>query len=134
MSSEKRTYRTFYTGAIKDIFSLFVKPISRVLAPGEEENSLDHGIHRLFDADRRPIPWAQATGTFYLRGKRWVNGQTPHITEEGFRAVRVNKGDKLVIRFDEFMPDRIDIEFDEEVYSLKWTEWEVIRSRVEFVG
>jgi hypothetical protein len=131
---EKRTYRTFYTGAIRPIYELFVKPIAALLADKEDEGTLSHGIRRFFHVDTREVYFAKTTAPFRLRGRKWMGARSPTWLEPT-SYLNVETDARLIVRLDSKMPDRIDIETNEgDVYSLTAPEWETIRDRVKFVG
>ena len=124
------------TESVLKIFDLFIKPLMRefIVAPNTTENVLHRKLEMWFNRDTRDIWFVKARLPFAITGPRWVSPSTPerlHIHGDGDRTVA--KGDVLCVRTDERRPDTIEIEFKDQVFVTRATDWAVQSEKVDYL-
>jgi hypothetical protein len=129
----RKPHRTPYGDVILTIYNKYVKPALWKLAGGEDETSLDQGLRRFFHVDTRHIYFAKAKRPFKIPGKMWI-GEVPLVMRVSAGRRYVKRGEGMVVRIDDTMPDRVDIEFDDQVFSMRGWQWKAIKEFVELVA
>lgn len=124
------------TEVAERIFSLFIKPILRdfIVAPNSTVNELHRKLEMWFDNDKRDIWIVKAKSPFNIVGPRWYTTGTPerlHVYGDGER--RVEKGEYMYVRTDERRPDVVDVEYKEQVFAVRATDWSVLQEKCEFI-
>lgn len=124
------------TETIAKIFKLFIQPLIKefVIPQNATENVLHRKLELYFDKDNRDIWLVRAKSPFIITGPRWYTPDTPerlHVHGDGNR--HVVKGDYLYVRSDGKRPDVVDIEFKDQVFATRTTDWSVLSEKVEFV-
>jgi hypothetical protein len=130
---KKRIYRTTYGDAIKTILEKFIKPCLAKLSPGEEESAFGTGIKRFFHTDTRSIYFAKAKRDFTIPGKEWISGHNKRLGWAGSDR-RVREGETMVVRVDETMIYRVEVEYGEAIFVMDMSTWKVIKDYVELVA
>lgn len=100
----------------KNILRYFIEPLVRSMDLGEEpDDKMNYGerISFLMGASYRDVVMAVAIEPFQMPGRKWgdVDGENPSdLIPGGPMDTRILKGTPLMVRIDERMPNRIDIE------------------------
>lgn len=118
------------------IFNLFVKPILMefILAPGATQDVLHRKLEMYFGKDDRDIWLVRAKVAFTIKGPRWLTDSTPEREHlQGFGERQVAKSDYLWVRTDALRPDLIDVEYKEQVFVCRTTDWAVLSEKCEYI-
>jgi hypothetical protein len=126
-------YRTYYGDSIKLLYHKFIRPLLGRLSNGEDETTMSDGIKRFFNADTRSVYFARALRQFEIPGKEWLGGHPRTLGYSGENRI-VPEQTGLVIRFDEVLPDIIELEFEERIYMMNEEQWKRIKEYVELVA
>lgn len=133
----KRMYRTWYGETIKQIFEKFVRPALSKLLVHADERDLNEGMRRYFHTDTRSIYFARIKEAFDIPGTAWIDGH-PGFKATGGRSYKsyprtVVPGDDVVVRID-LTYNEVDIEFNENVFTMPLRAWAKIEGKVELIG
>lgn len=124
------------TETIEKLFRLFIQPILPhfIVAPGTTENVLHRKLEMYFDRENRDIWLCRAKFPFKITGPSWVTPSTPHkLHVDGTGDRNVEKGNYLWVRMDAMRPDIIDVEFKDQVFAVRASDWEVFSSKCEYI-
>lgn len=124
------------TETIARIFDLFIKPLLRefILPANATENVLHSKLEMWFNKNERDIWYVKCRFPFNITGPRWMSTSTPerlHIHGDGDRAV--SKGDVLCVRTDSRRPDIVEVEFKNQVFVTRATDWSVLSEKVDYL-
>ena len=124
------------TDTVFKIFNLFIKPLIKefVVPPTATENVLHRKLEMWFNKDERDIWDVKCRVPFIIVGPRWMSLSTPerfHVYGDGDRTV--SKGDYLCVRTDIRTPDIVEVQFKEQVFVMRATEWSVLSEKVEWI-
>ena len=121
-------------GIDHQFYNLFLKPFMRNYVFTDGQNHFSEGIKAFFGAHYRSVYWCRATQPFELPGWIWRTPDDPSIRYPAGGNRRVTKGNQLVIREDLRTPNRIDIEFKNQVFMLKKSQWDVIQEKIQRIA
>lgn len=122
-----------YTEDIKLIFEKFIKPVLSRVDLEENESNFRGAIEAFFQVQTRDVFFARAKLNFKLPGflVSELDRKDKLIPGAGRRSVK--RGNILLVRTDKHMPDRIDIEFDDQNFQLNSPEYSVIKDHLKEV-
>ncbi len=95
------------------LLKYFFVPLVNALDLGDdpsEKMSFADRITFIFGANHRDVIMAIATQNFIMPGVMWLEDNPAELVNGGPLDTRILKGTTLMVRIDERMPDRIDIE------------------------
>lgn len=129
MRKKRRPSRVSYDGAIKQIYDYFIGPFTRHLYIRPDQSDFEVGLRHFFNSETRDVSVYRVHTAFTMPGGRQVQGHANLIRGEGRRAARPTQ--TMIVRTDDNMYDRIDVEFDEQVFQLSHPEWATIREKLQ---
>lgn len=136
--AQTRTKRSgmLKTEAAEKIFRLFIEPIARqFIIPEGHPDDYKTRMEMFFDVKNRDIWVVKCRRPFNIVGPRWKDLSTPEaplIAGDGERAVK--KGDLMWVRYDALRPDIVEVEFKEQNFFVRKTDWDVLGSYCDFIG
>lgn len=124
------------TETIEKLFRLFIQPIlqSFIVPPGSTDNVLHRKMELYFDKTNRDIWLCRAKYPFTIKGPQWLTPSTPdrlHVDGTGNR--NVPKGGYLWVRLDAKRPDIVDVEYLDQVFAVRSSDWQVFSSKCEYL-
>jgi hypothetical protein len=131
-----RPKRTIYGEAIRTIFEKFIRPLAQRLNQEEDEQSLKKAIADVFNHKTRYVTFSKATSSFRMPGKTWRYGRHDRLIS-GVHNRWVKKGDTFIVRIDEEMYDRIELEKGKEegiIFVLNHAQWTGIKDHLEVIA
>lgn len=111
-----RPRRTLYSNSAKVIYTRFIKPLVNSMALGYDDNIFVESIARFFVVKTRTVLFCKAKEGFSVPGKSW--SEHPNVIEWGALTRQVKKGSALVVRYDELMPNRAELEYGNEIFIM----------------
>lgn len=99
-------------------FKLFLKPFLSELTLGDEQTNAVEGIEAFFSATTRKVMYVKASESFTIPGPMWASLEQPTRLVPGTGRRYMAKGQYGVLRMDKTMPERSEIEFEEQVFVL----------------
>lgn len=118
-----------YTDAIKTIKNWFIEPFIRGLEMDRYSMDWETGVRHFFSSETREIGIYRAMEPLQMPGKRQTEVPAFYVVGEGRRQVKI--GQTLLARIDEQMPDRVDVEYDEQVFLLSAAEWQFVSEKLK---
>ncbi len=122
------------TPALKDLYISFLKPFLSQYYIHEEQTLMAEGVEGFFSVKSRPISWCKAKRSFTMPGYMWRSPSRPFDFIEGVGRRYVKPGSSVVIRSDANLPDKHDVEFDEQVFVLSDAELSVVKEYLEVLA
>jgi hypothetical protein len=129
---KRRTRYTVYGKEIKSIYRKFIEPLIPHINVGDNESSIRKAIHTFFQPDTRRVYFGKAKAKFRIPGKKWGFGPMELVPGVGRRHTAV--GDPMIVRLDETMPLRVEIEYKEQIFVMTRPEYDSIEEHIEVIG
>lgn len=125
MKTSKRIERS---PALAEIFRLFIKPIvTQMNAPYSELTSTSSAQDRIdlwFGGTNREVIACVTTRDLTFRGEIWRDKETPNSWMHGSSsAYKIKEGAILWVRIDERTKNHVEIESDDHVFRLTYSDW-----------
>lgn len=131
-----RPKRTIYGNAIRTLFERFIRPLAQRLNKTEDDQSLKTAIEGVFNYKTRSVTFSRATRAFRMPGKTWKGGRQDWL-EVGVHQRWMKKGDTFIVRVDDIMFNRVEIEKGKEegvIFVLTHAQWTVIKEHLEVIS
>lgn len=107
------------TPALTALYDYFVKPFLRDYHLHLEQFETQEGYEAFFSVNERATLWCICHTSFTMPGDSWLDTSHPYNVVKGVPGRRyVKPGDGVVVRLDKRLPDRNEVEFDEQVFVL----------------
>lgn len=123
---ETEAFKLFYSGVLQPFFRRYTL--------NDEQSYLRDGVEAFFNTQTRSTLWCAAVESFTLPGLMWSDPSHPFHLVQGVGRRYVKKGDGFVLRQDSELPDRNEIEFEEQVFVLTEAELNAIKSKFKTVA
>jgi hypothetical protein len=119
----------------------FFVPLVNALELGDEPNekmTFGQRIGFIFGAEHRDVVMAVAVEEFKMPGQKWVGESFNSLGPSGPLDSRILQGTPMMVRIDERMPGRIDIELCDDrtgtVFTLTFAEYQTIYVKLKEVS
>jgi hypothetical protein len=99
--------------SFRQLLRYFIAPLVNAMDLGsdpDQKMTLEERVAFLFGTKHREILMAVAAVDFKMPGLVWVDENPADMAYPSVRQAQISKGTPLMIRMDEMMPERIDIE------------------------
>lgn len=126
--------KLYSTEAARALYALFVKPFFNAFTLRPDQDYWREGLEHFFSIHTRKIVWYRAEQSFYMPGSMWASLSHPYVTVQGTGSRYVAQGKGLWVRTDEAMPDRNEVEFEDQVFVLTNAELQVIKEKLKAVA
>lgn len=127
--------RVSFDEVIKPLYRKFIEPCLQSFTPTHMQTTQHHGIRLWFDVDSRPIYCCKVKSAFKLPGQ--IKDPDTNKLENPLEQDRqMNGKDQLWARFNDFEPNRVEVEVDRHglVFIMTKTEWNEIKRNLKHVG
>ncbi len=122
------------TIAIRKIWRFFVRRFLAEYTLPPDEKSHEGGVEAFFNLPNRRVAFCRASEAFTIPGPKWASDEQPYLLIPGVGKRAVPKGAGFVLRVDKAMPERNEIEFEDQVFVMSLAQLMAIKDRIKVIA
>ncbi len=122
------------TAAIRFLWQHFVKVFLSMYTMPPDEKSHEGGVEAFFGLPDRRVAFCRAAESFTIPGPMWESLDQPYILIPGVGKRAVPKNAGFVLRVDKAMPNRSELEFEDQVFVLSRAQLSAIKDKIRVIA